>query len=129
MAAVSTAAPGQDIAGGRPSGLFGLFARSHLAAVQTLLSGAGTQLPSGAATIVSRSLDNWADWIDVNSARIKSPGGADTWSPDADVGAARAARPGLGLAVGAHRRPGGGRAAEHGRLGAGRVVHRPGGPG
>jgi hypothetical protein len=68
----------------RPSGLFGLFARSHLAAVQTLLSGAGKQLPSGAATIVSRSLDNWADWIDVNSARIKSPG-ADTWSPDADT--------------------------------------------
>jgi hypothetical protein len=33
---------------------------------------------------VSRSLDNWADWIDVNSARIKSPD-ADTWSPDADT--------------------------------------------
>jgi hypothetical protein len=81
----SNAAPGAEASpGGRPSGLFGLFARSHLAAVQTLLSGAGRQLPSGAATIVSRSLDNWADWIDVNSARIKSPG-ADTWSPDADT--------------------------------------------
>jgi hypothetical protein len=79
------AAPGAEAPpGGRPSGLFGLFARSHLAAVQTLLSGAGKQLPSGAATIVSRSLDNWADWIDVNSARIKSPD-ADTWSPDADT--------------------------------------------
>ena len=84
-------------------------------------------LPSGAATIVSRSLDNWADWIDVNSARIKS-----AWRghlvAQRGHGAARAARPGLGLAVGAHRRPGGGRAAEHGRLGAGGVVHRPGGP-
>jgi hypothetical protein len=79
------AAPaGEASPASRPSGLFGLFARSHLAAVQTLLSGAGKQLPSGAATIVSRSLDNWADWIDVNSARIKSPG-ADTWSPDADT--------------------------------------------
>ena len=33
---------------------------------------------------MSRSLDNWADWLDVNSARIKSPG-ADTWSADADT--------------------------------------------
>ena len=78
------AAPGEESLASRPSGLFGLFARSHLAGVQTLLSGAGTQLPSGAATIVSRSLDNWADWLDVNSARIKSPG-ADTWSADADT--------------------------------------------
>ena len=68
----------------RPSGLFGLFARSHLATVHTLLSGAGKQLPAGAAAIVSRSLDNWADWLDVNSARIKSAG-ADTWSSEADV--------------------------------------------
>ena len=74
----------EDSAASRPSGLFGLFARSHLAGVKTLLSGAGTQLPSGAATIVSRSLDNWADWIDVNSARIKSAS-ADTWSPNADT--------------------------------------------
>lgn len=78
------AAPGEESPASRPSALFGLFARSHLAGVQTLLSGAGTQLPSGAATIVSRSLDNWADWLDVNSARITSPG-ADTWSADADT--------------------------------------------
>lgn len=79
------ATPGQEAsASSRPSALFGLFARSHLAGVQTLLSGAGKQLPSGAATIVSRSLDNWADWIDVNSARIKSAG-TDSWSPDADT--------------------------------------------
>ena len=78
------AAPGHESPAGRPSGLFGLFARSHLATVHTLLSGAGAQLPSGAATVVSRSLDNWADWIDVNSARLKSPGG-DEWSAEAEV--------------------------------------------
>ena len=78
------APPGEESPASRPSCLFSLFARSNLATVQTLLSGAGTQLPSGAATIVSRSLDNWADWIDVNSARIKSPNG-DTWTQDADV--------------------------------------------
>ena len=77
-------APGQDSPASRPSALFGLFARSHLATVHTLLSGAGAQLPSGAATVVSRSLDNWADWIDVNSGRIKSPV-ADAWSEHADV--------------------------------------------
>jgi hypothetical protein len=79
-----TVAPGRQGAAGRPSTLFGLFARSQLANVQTLLSGAGTQLPTGTATIVSRSLDNWADWIDVNSMRIKAPAG-DTWSTDGDV--------------------------------------------
>ena len=78
------AAPGHESPAGRPSGLFGLFARPHLATVHTLLSGAGSQLPAGAATVVSRSLDNWADWIDVNSARLKSPGG-DEWSTEAEV--------------------------------------------
>ena len=78
------AAPGEESPASRPSALFGLFARPHLATVHTLLSGAGTQLPSGAATIVSRSLDNWADWIDVNSGRIGTPG-ADVWSERADV--------------------------------------------
>jgi hypothetical protein len=79
------AAPGAEPSpAGRPSALIGLFARPHLATVHTLLSGAGAQLPSGAATIVSRSLDNWADWIDVNSAQIKSPG-ADIWGPGADT--------------------------------------------
>jgi hypothetical protein len=78
------AEPGQESPASRPSALFGLFARPHLATVHTLLSGAGTQLPSGAATIVSRSLDNWADWIDVNSGRIKSAAG-DVWSEHADV--------------------------------------------
>lgn len=76
--------PGGDTAASPPSTLLGLFARPQLATVQTLLNGAGTQLPAGTATIVSRSLDNWADWIDVNSARLKAPG-ADTWSADGDV--------------------------------------------
>jgi hypothetical protein len=78
------AAPGEDSPANRPSALLSLFARPHLATLHTLLSGAGSQLPSGAATVVSRSLNNWADWIDVNSARIKSPG-ADVWGPSADV--------------------------------------------
>jgi hypothetical protein len=80
----SIAAPGKESPDSRPSALFGLFARPSMAGVQTLLSGAGAQLPAGVATIVSKSLDNWADWIDVNSGRIRSPG-ADTWSPDADA--------------------------------------------
>ncbi|HEY6493827.1 MAG TPA: hypothetical protein VIZ43_11165 [Trebonia sp.] len=80
----SIAGPGQDSATTRPSALFGLFTRSHLATVHTLLSGAGTQLPPGAASVVSRSLDNWADWIDVNSGRIRTPG-ADVWSEHASV--------------------------------------------
>ena len=75
---------GQDSPASRPSVLFGLFARPHLATVHTLLNGAGAQLPPGAATVVSRSLDNWADWIDVNSGRIKTAG-ADVWSEHADV--------------------------------------------
>jgi hypothetical protein len=80
----SIAAPGQDSADSRPSALFGLFARPHLATVHTLLNGAGTQLPSGAATTVSRSIDSWADWLDANSGRIKSPA-ADVWSENANV--------------------------------------------
>jgi hypothetical protein len=84
----SAAADGRPSAASRPSALFGLFARPHLATVQTLLNGAGRQLPAGAAAIVSRSLDNWADWVDVNSARLRPPaaGGspaADEWSPEA----------------------------------------------
>jgi hypothetical protein len=78
------AAPGRDTPDSGPGTLLGLFARPHLATVQTLLSGAGAQLPPGAGTMVSRSLENWANWIDVNSGRIK-PAGQDTWGPEADV--------------------------------------------
>jgi hypothetical protein len=80
----SASVPGRDIPASPPSTLLGLFARPQLATVQTLLNGAGKQLPDGTATIVSRSLDNWADWIDVNSARLTAPG-TDTWSRDGDV--------------------------------------------
>jgi hypothetical protein len=69
---------------GPPSVLLGLFARPQLATVKTLLNGAGKQLPTGMAAIVTRSLDNWADWTDVNSARIKAAD-ADTWSPEGIV--------------------------------------------
>jgi hypothetical protein len=75
---------GLEAPAGKPSALFGLFSREHLSTVQTLLSGAGQQLPAGSATIVSRSLDNWADWIDVNTARI-APAGGDAWSANADT--------------------------------------------
>jgi hypothetical protein len=78
----SIAARGKESPASRPSALFGLFARASMAGVQTLLNGAGAQLPAGTAAIVSKSLDNWADWVDVNSGRIKSPG-TDTWAPDA----------------------------------------------
>ena len=84
----SAAADGRPAAASRPSALFGSFARPRLATVQTLLNGAGRQLPAGAAAIVSRSLDNWADWLDVNSARLRPApvnGGPapDEWSPEA----------------------------------------------
>jgi hypothetical protein len=78
------AAPGKESAASRPSALFGLFGRTAMTALHTLLNGAGTQLPAGVGGIVSKSLDNWADWIDAHSGRIKSPE-ADTWAPEADT--------------------------------------------
>ncbi|HEX9039925.1 MAG TPA: hypothetical protein VF838_02745 [Trebonia sp.] len=80
----SIAPLGKDSAASRPSALFGLFARPSMTGLHTLLNGTGGQLPAGIAAIVSKSLDNWAEWIDVNSARIKSPG-SDTWSPESDT--------------------------------------------
>ena len=77
--------PGAQVsAAGRPSALVGLFSRAQLAATKTLLSGAGTHLPASAAAIVSQSLDNWADWLDVNAASF-TESGADAWSARADV--------------------------------------------
>jgi hypothetical protein len=80
----SIAARGEESPASRPSALFGLFARPSMAALKTLLNGAGAQLPAGTGAIVSKSLDNWADWVDIHSGRIKSPD-ADTWAPDAGV--------------------------------------------
>jgi hypothetical protein len=68
----------------RPSALVGMFSRAQLAGIKTLLSGAGSHLPASAATIVSQSLDNWADWLDVNTASFTQSGG-DAWSDKADV--------------------------------------------
>jgi hypothetical protein len=77
--------PGQpESAWSKPSALAGLFSRSQLAATKTLLSGAGSQLPTSAAAIVSQSLDNWADWLDVNAANITARS-ADAWSAKAGV--------------------------------------------
>jgi hypothetical protein len=78
------AGPGKESPASRPSALFGLFARTSMTGLHTLLNGAGAQLPAGVAAIVSKSMDNWADWVDANSGRIKSPDG-DTWSPEADT--------------------------------------------
>jgi hypothetical protein len=77
-------APGRDSLSSRPSALFGLFARPSMTGLHTLLNGTGAQLPAGIAAIVSKSIDNWADWIDVHSGRVKLPG-TDTWSPEADT--------------------------------------------
>jgi hypothetical protein len=79
------AEPGQPgSAASRPSALVGLFSRPQLAAIKTLLNGAGSQLPPSAAAIVSQSLDNWADWLDVHAANFTASG-ADAWSGKADV--------------------------------------------
>jgi hypothetical protein len=71
-------------AASRPSALISLFSRTQLAGIKTLLSGAGSHLPASAAAIVSQSLDNWADWLDVNAAGF-TQSGADAWSDKADV--------------------------------------------
>src|SRR5579862_2854191 len=76
------AAPGKESPASRPSALFGLFGRTSMTGLHTLLNGAGAQLPVGVAAIVSKSLDNWADWVDAHSSRIAPPG-ADTWLPEA----------------------------------------------
>jgi hypothetical protein len=77
--------PGQPVTdAGKPSALTGLFSRSQLAAIKTLLNGAGSHLPTSAAAIVSQSLDNWADWLDVNAANI-SVRDRDAWSPQAGL--------------------------------------------
>jgi hypothetical protein len=74
----------QGSAASRPSALVGLFSRPQLAAVKTLLNGAGSQLPTSATAVVSQSLDNWADWLDVNAPNFTASR-ADAWSANADV--------------------------------------------
>jgi hypothetical protein len=68
---------------GEPDAFIGIFARSQVAALKTLLSGSGSQLPAGAAGIVSQSIDNWADWVDVNVGKVKAASGG--WAATAGV--------------------------------------------
>ena len=77
--------PGRDPqpAAGRPSALFAQFSRPQLAALKSLIGGAGAQLPPSVGGVVSKSLDNWADWLDVNMPNIKS--GTDNWSAKAPI--------------------------------------------
>ncbi len=83
--------PGRAVTGAsKPSALSGLFSRPQLAAVKTLLNGAGSQLPASAAAIVSGSLDNWADWLNVHMADLTANNTAgsvadDAWGPKAGI--------------------------------------------
>lgn len=47
------------------------FDRRQLAVLQTWLAEAGNALPANSGATVSRSLQNWQDWADVNAAVIK----------------------------------------------------------
>jgi hypothetical protein len=68
-----------------PSALFALFSRPQMAAVKTLLNMAGAELPASAAAVVSGSLDNWADWLNVHTANITASGTTDAWSAKAGL--------------------------------------------
>lgn len=61
-------------AGGTPAAVLGVFSRGQVAALKMLLNGAGAQVPAGAAGVVGKSLDNWADWLDIHAAKLSVPG-------------------------------------------------------
>ncbi len=48
------------------------FGRHRLATLQAWLTEAGSALPPQAAATVSRSLQNWQDWADINAAGLKA---------------------------------------------------------
>jgi hypothetical protein len=48
------------------------FGRPRLATLQAWLAEAGSALPKQAAATVSRSLQNWQDWVDINASTIKN---------------------------------------------------------
>jgi len=48
------------------------FERHQLATLQTWLAQAGHALPAQSAAAVSRSLQNWQDWADINASMIKA---------------------------------------------------------
>jgi hypothetical protein len=62
---------------GGPEAFISTFTRGHVAALQTWLNGAGSAIPAGSGAIVSKSLENWRDWIDVNAPRMRLAGTAD----------------------------------------------------
>ena len=48
------------------------FGRTRLATLQAWLTEAGSALPTQSAATVSRSLQNWQDWADINAAGLKA---------------------------------------------------------
>ena len=48
------------------------FSRTRLATLQAWLTEAGSALPAQSAATVSRSLQNWQDWADINAAGLKA---------------------------------------------------------
>jgi hypothetical protein len=56
--------------------VLGVFSRSQVATIKMLLNGAGAQIPASSAAAVSKSIDNWADWLDVNAAKLNGSDGA-----------------------------------------------------
>jgi hypothetical protein len=51
------------------------FGRQRLAALQTWLAEAGGALPPQSAATVSRSLQNWQNWVDINASQL-----TDAWA-------------------------------------------------
>jgi hypothetical protein len=58
-----------------------VFRRGQVAAMQTLLNGSGAALPPSSATIVSQSMNKWADWVDVNAPKLRG----SAWASSADA--------------------------------------------
>lgn len=57
----------------KPADFFlGQFQRHRLAALQTWLAQAGDALSAQSAAAVSRSLQNWQDWADINASEVRS---------------------------------------------------------
>jgi len=70
-----------------PDTFIAIFKRNQVAAMQTMLNGAGAAIPPSTATIVGQSLAKWADWVNVNAPKLRS-----AWPAFADAvtGALRA---------------------------------------
>jgi hypothetical protein len=66
---------GSATAGTGGASVLSVFSRSQVATIKMLLNGAGAQIPESSAAMVSKSLDNWAEWLDVNAAKINGRSG------------------------------------------------------